>query len=75
VFDLPPLHLMVLRELVRRQPGPLKKSEMAQFLFPMYAGYHGWKNATGNRMEAIQEDVLDMADAGMLVREGHRYHY
>jgi len=75
VFDLPPLHLLVLRELARYQPGPLKKSEMAEFLFPMYAEYHGWKNATVNRTAAIQEDVLDMADACLLFRDGHRYRF
>lgn len=75
LFDLPHMHLLALRELVRQQPGPMKKSEMAALLFPVYAKHLGWKNATGSRMEAIQEEVLEMADAGLLVRDGYHYRY
>jgi serine/threonine protein kinase len=74
VFDVPHLRLLVLREIHRQQTGPLKKTEMAEFLFPLYADNLGWTNRTDGRLEWIQGDVLDMAQEGLLVRDGHHYH-
>lgn len=74
LFDLPPLRLLVLREIDRCQPGPLKKADMAEFLFPLYAGYYGWTNRTDGRLLSIQRDLLDMAQADLLVRDGHHYY-
>jgi serine/threonine protein kinase len=74
LFQQPQLVLLALRELDRYRPGPLKKSEMAEMLFPMYAEYHGWKNTTNNRLLGIQEDIAEMAETGLLVRDGYRYH-
>jgi hypothetical protein len=73
LFDLPPLHLLALREIDRYKPAPLKKGEMAEFLFPLYADYHGWKNQTDGRLTFIQDGILEMADARLLLRDGHHY--
>lgn len=68
-----PNELMCLDVLSALPPEGLKKDEMADRLFPVFAAPEGWENRTRNRLAMIHGHIEEFYRSGFLVRSGLRY--
>lgn len=73
LFDVNSLYWLVLRLINKGVEQPMKKAELAEWLFPQLMSYFGWRNRTADRIAVLEALVTDLYKQKMLVRDGHRY--
>lgn len=75
VFEVSPLYWLTLRAINKGLKQGLKKSELAEYLLPQLAAFHGWKNRTEGRVDQLKGLIGDMYEQEMLLREGGSQRY
>lgn len=75
IFEVNPLYWLALRAINKGLSQGLKKSDLAEYLFPQLAAFYGWQNRTEGRIEQLKGLVGDMYEQKMLLREGSSLRY
>lgn len=75
VFEVSAIYWLTLRAINKTQTKSLKKTDLAEHLFPILAPFYGWQNKTSDRIEQLKGLLTDMYEQQMLLRDGvsHRY--
>lgn len=75
VFEVNPLYWLTLRAINKELEQGLKKSDLAEYLFPKLSAFYGWKNRTEGRIDQLKGLIGDMHEQQMLRREGGSQRY
>lgn len=75
VFEVNPLYWLTLRAINKGLEQGLKKSDLAEYLFPKLSAFYGWKNRTAGRIDQLKGLIGDMYEQGMLLRVGSSQRY
>lgn len=73
LFALAPLHLAAMRDIDEFGVGLVRRTELADVIFPIYALHYGWNYRTEARVAFLQDEVRALADRRLLICVGHRY--
>ena len=75
VFEVNPRYLLTLRAINKGLEQGLKKSDLAEYLFPKLSAFYGWQNRTEGRIDQLKGLIGDMYEQQMLLRESGSQRY